>query len=253
MRFVADLHIHSRYSIATSKRLIPEYLDYWARIKGIRVLGSGDFTHPGWIVDLEEALRPAEDGFFILDLERKRSFHSTLTAKTERPVFILPRAADTRFVLSAEISTIYKKHGKVRKVHSVVLVRRFEDARRIAARLAAIGNITSDGRPILGMDAKDLLAICLDVAPDVVFIPAHVWTPWFSVLGDKSGFSSVEECFEDLPGEIPAVETGLSSDPPMNWIGTGTEAGTESGTGTRIGMGTGEIGFLADLPSSEID
>ncbi len=203
MRFIADFHIHSHFSIATSKDLTPQKLDYWARMKGITVVGTGDFTHPGWLKELKDQLQEAEPGMFKLKDE-----------------FRLPDAPDrpVRFVLSAEISNIYKKNGKVRKNHNVLLAPDFETVEGIQARLGKIGNISSDGRPILGLDARDLLELVLDVNPRTVFIPAHIWTPWFSVLGSKSGFDSIEECFEDLTPHIFAVETGLSSDPPMNWM-----------------------------------
>ncbi len=203
MYFIADFHIHSHYSIATSKNLTPENLDYWARMKGITVIGTGDFTHPGWIKELRERLEPAEPGLFKL----KEEFR--ITGAPQRLV---------RFVLSSEISTIYKKNGKVRKNHNVLLAPDFETVEQIQARLSKIGNITSDGRPILGFDAHDLLELTLDVNEKNVFFPAHIWTPWFSTLGSKSGFDSIEECFEDLTPHIFAVETGLSSDPPMNWL-----------------------------------
>ncbi len=203
MRFIADLHIHSHYSIATSKDLNPQKLEYWARMKGITIVGSGDFTHPGWIRELKEQLQEAEPGLFKLKDELR------LPDAPDRPV---------RFVLSAEISNIYKKNGKVRKNHNVLLAPDFATVESIQARLAAIGNITSDGRPILGLDARDLLELVLEVNERAVLIPAHIWTPWFSVLGSKSGFDSIEECFEDLTPHIFAVETGLSSDPPMNWM-----------------------------------
>ena len=203
MRFIADLHIHSHYSIATSKDLTPAKLDYWARMKGITVVGTGDFTHPGWIKELKEHLQPAEPGLFKLKDEFR------IEGAPERAV---------RFVLTSEISNIYKKNGKVRKNHNVILAPDFETVERIQARLSKIGNITSDGRPILGLDAHDLLELVLEVNDRAVFIPAHIWTPWFSVLGSKSGFDSIEECFEDLTPHIFAVETGLSSDPPMNWM-----------------------------------
>ncbi|MCD4737339.1 MAG: UvrD-helicase domain-containing protein, partial [Bacteroidales bacterium] len=206
MQFIGDFHIHSHFSIATSKQLTPEYLDYWARIKGISVIGTGDFTHPGWLDELKEKLEPAEHGLFKL-----------------RPEFIIPLPFSpknlTRFVLTAEISNIYKKNGKVRKVHNVVFAPDFETVEKIQSKLQAGGfNITSDGRPILGMDSKNLLDLCLECSEDIFFIPAHIWTPWFSVLGSKSGFDRVEECFEDLSDYIYAVETGLSTDPPMNWM-----------------------------------
>ncbi len=203
MRFIADLHIHSHYSVATSKDLTPERLDFWARMKGITVVGTGDFTHPGWLTELKEKLEPAEEGLYKLKDELR------IAGAPETPV---------RFLLSAEISSIYKKNGKVRKIHNVILAPDFETVEQIQARLGQIGNITSDGRPILGFDARNLLELTLEVNDRCFFIPAHIWTPWFSALGSKSGFDSIEECFEDLTPHIYAVETGLSSDPPMNWM-----------------------------------
>ena len=200
MKFAADLHIHSRFSRATSRSLDLPTLDYWAGLKGLTVLGAGDATHPVWLAELEEQLLPAEQGLYRL-----------------KPEFARPDAGQTRFMLTAEISSIYKQGDRVRKVHSLILLPNLAVARTLHERLDRIGNVKSDGRPILGLSAKDLLAICLDISDDIFFIPAHVWTPWFSLLGSKSGFDSVEECFEDLAGHIYALETGLSSDPPMNW------------------------------------
>ena len=206
MKFIADFHIHSHYSLATSKELRPDFLDYWARLKGIKVVGTGDFTHPGWLNELKENLEPAEEGLFRLIPSNKKN----TGLKTEE---------DTRFILTTEISNIYKKAGKVRKVHNVVFAPSFDIAEKIQNRLKALGfNITSDGRPIIGMDSRDLLHMCLEASDDIFFVPAHIWTPWFSVLGSKSGFDSVTECFEDLSGYISAVEMGLSTDPPMNWM-----------------------------------
>ncbi len=206
MRFVADLHIHSKYSRATSKELDPVHLEYWAKIKGVNVVGTGDFTHPRWTSELQEALEPAEDGLFKLkdDLVLKNP------VSNPQPV---------RFLLSAEISNIYKKNGKVRKVHNVVLAPDFEVVSKIQKALADRKfNITSDGRPILGLDSRDLLEMLLEIDERIFFIPAHIWTPWFAVLGSKSGFDSIEECFEDMTEYIYAVETGLSSDQPLNWL-----------------------------------
>jgi len=210
MKFIADLHIHSHYSIATSKELIPEYLDYWAKIKGITVVGTGDFTHPGWTDELKEKLVPAEPGLYKLrsDLSKDRELQS-----------LIPEPPEVRFLLTAEISNIYKKNGKVRKVHNVLFAPDFYTVDKVQHELSRLKfNITSDGRPILGMDSKDLLELCLNVSEEIFFVPAHIWTPWFSVLGAKSGFDTVEECFEELSEHIYAVETGLSSNPPMNWM-----------------------------------
>ncbi|RUM37797.1 MAG: DNA helicase II, partial [Desulfobulbus sp.] len=213
MRYIADLHIHSCYSRATSKASRLPGLAAWAAIKGIRVLATGDFTHPGWLQHLSENLEPAEPGLFKL-----RSWDNDEIA-TYLPAGIHPSGlalADIRFVLSSEISSIYKKDGKVRKIHNILYAPDFDSVRRINKKLAGIGNLESDGRPILGLDAHDLLAIALEAAPGGFFVPAHIWTPWFSLFGSKSGFDAIDECFGDLTGEIFALETGLSSDPDMN-------------------------------------
>lgn len=205
MKGIADLHIHSRYSRATSKQGTPEYLDLWARKKGISILGTGDFTHPQWREELKEKLIPAEEGLYCLKEE------AVLEESGEY------RNNAPRFVLSGEISSIYKKNGKVRKVHNVILLPGLEDAEKLSKKLETIGNIHSDGRPILGLDSHDLLEIMLELCPQGILIPAHIWTPHFSMFGAFSGFDTVEECFEDLTPYIHAVETGLSSDPLMNW------------------------------------
>ena len=208
MKFIADLHIHSHFSIATSKLLTPEHLDRWARIKGIRVVGTGDFTHPGWLAELKEKLEPAEEGLFKLKPGLKTKSDWSIPETEENSV---------RFLLTAEISSIYKKRGKVRKVHNLLFAPDFDAVERIQRRLKSLDfNITSDGRPILGMDSRDLLELALDACPGIFFVPAHIWTPWFSALGEKSGFDRIDECYGDLSGHIHAVETGLSSDPAMN-------------------------------------
>ena len=208
MEFIADLHIHSYLSRATAKNLNFEHLNLWAQLKGITVVGTGDFTHPQWFSEFSQKLEPAEDGLFSLKPEHATQTAHMVPASCQSPV---------RFILSAEISSIYKKDGKTRKVHNVILAPTAEVAEKINQRLGRIGNIASDGRPILGLDCKRLLEIVLETSEDAFLIPAHIWTPWFSVLGSKSGFDSLEECFEDLTPEIFAVETGLSSDPAMNW------------------------------------
>ena len=205
MKMIADLHIHSRFSMATSKEGTPENLDFWARKKGISLIGTGDFTHPVWREELKERLVSEGNGLY-----RLRDAY----VKEESRKF---PGEGTRFVISGEISSIYKKNGKTRKVHNVILLPSLEAADAMAQRLEKIGNIHSDGRPILGLDSHDLLEMMLDVCPEGILIPAHIWTPHFSVLGAKSGFDSVEECFEELAPYIHALETGLSSDPAMNW------------------------------------
>ena len=205
MKTISDLHIHSRFSMATSKEGTPENLDFWARKKGISLIGTGDFTHPVWREELKERLVSEGNGLY-----RLRDAY----VKEESRKF---PGEGTRFVVSGEISSIYKKNGKTRKVHNVILLPSLEAADAMAQRLEKIGNIHSDGRPILGLDSHDLLEMMLDVCPEGILIPAHIWTPHFSVLGAKSGFDSVEECFEELAPYIHALETGLSSDPAMNW------------------------------------
>jgi len=207
MDYVADLHIHSPYSRATSPTSNLTGLAAWARIKGICVLGTGDFTHPGWFRQLKDELEPAEPGLFRLKDESAISSPLPEVPLPDSPV---------RFLLSAEVSSIYKRHGKVRKVHNLLYVPDFASAERINGRLAAIGNIASDGRPILGLDSRDLLEILLEEAPEGFLVPAHIWTPWFSLFGSRSGFDDIEECFGDLTGHVFALETGLSSDPDMN-------------------------------------
>ena len=206
--FHADLHIHSKFSRACSKDCDIEHLSWWALRKGLRVLGTGDFTHPAWAAELRETLVPAEPGLFRIrpDLE-KRLFRDTPASC----------AGTVRFMLSVEISTIYRRDDRTRKVHHLLYAPGFDEADRITAALARIGNLASDGRPILGLDSRDLLDITLSAGPGCFLVPAHVWTPWFAVLGSKSGFDAVRDCYADLADHIFAVETGLSSDPPMNW------------------------------------
>jgi DNA helicase-2/ATP-dependent DNA helicase PcrA len=208
MRFHADLHVHSKYSRATSRDLDLEHLAAWAARKGIGVVGTGDFTHPAWRAELKGKLVPAEPGLFRLRPEIEQALARQLPGACQAPV---------RFMLSVEISTIYKKGEKTRKVHHLIYAADFATVDRISERLARIGNIASDGRPILGLDSRDLLEITLTSSPDAYFIPAHIWTPWFAAMGSQSGFDSITECYGDLADHIFAVETGLSSDPPMNW------------------------------------
>jgi uncharacterized protein (TIGR00375 family) len=207
MEYIADLHIHSPFSRATSRESTLAGLFAWAQIKGIQLVGTGDFTHPGWLRLLQKELEPAEPGLFKLKEEKQ--------APSPLPG-VIPSGGPVRFLLSAEISSIYKRNGATRKVHNLLYVPDFSAAERINARLAAIGNIAADGRPILGLDSRDLLEILLDEAPEGFLVPAHIWTPWFSLFGSRSGFDSIEECFGDLASHVFALETGLSSDPQMN-------------------------------------
>ena len=198
-KFIADFHIHSHYSRAVSKDMNIQELDKWAKRKGIAVMGTGDFTHPEWIKELKERLEPApEEGLFVL-----------------RDAADISKAI--RFILSVEVSSIYSKGGRVRKVHTIILSPSFEAAQEINKQLGWRGNLHSDGRPILGLDVKELAKIVFAASDKCMVIPAHAWTPWFSIFGSMSGFDSLEECFEELTPQIYAIETGLSSDPAMNW------------------------------------
>ena len=195
MKFVADLHIHSKYSRATSPQMELSFLAETAKEKGILVLGTGDFTHPLWFDDLKTKLIEAEPGLFRLKENN----------------------SPTRFILTTEISCIYSQGGGVRKIHIVLFAPGLSAVERINTKLSAIGNLKADGRPILGLSAKDLTKIALEADENCFVVPAHIWTPWFAVFGSKSGFDSLEECFEEYSKYIYAIETGLSSDPAMNW------------------------------------
>ncbi|MEZ4683386.1 MAG: endonuclease Q family protein [Caldilineaceae bacterium] len=207
-RYVADLHIHSHYSRATSKDLNLENLAKWAQLKGVQLVATGDIAHPGWLAELRAKLEPAEDGLYRLKAEVSAPIQEEVPAACRAPV---------RFLLGGEISNIYKRHDQVRKVHNLCFFPTFSALDRFQATLEKIGNIRSDGRPILGLDSRDLLEITLETDDRGYFIPAHIWTPWFAMFGSKSGFDTVEECFGDLTEHIFAVETGLSADPPMCW------------------------------------
>lgn len=206
--FYADLHVHSKFSRATSKDCTLEQLAYWARRKGLTVIGTGDFTHPAWFCEIKEKLIPAEPGLFRLRSDLEKEIEQRLAPSCRGPI---------RFMLEVEISTIYKKADRVRKIHHMIYVPDFEKAGHIIQRLSRIGNLKSDGRPILGLNSRDLLEITLEAGEGSYLIPAHIWTPWFSMLGSKSGFDTINECYEDLSSYIFALETGLSSDPAMNW------------------------------------
>ncbi len=206
--FIADLHIHSKFSRATARNLDIENIYIWAQLKGITVVGTGDYTHPEWILAIIQKLEPAEPGLYRLKADIARCCDESVPASCRAPV---------RFMLSCEISSIYKKKERTRKNHNLVFFPDVACVRRFNTRLDLIGNINSDGRPILGLDARDLLEIVLETSEDGFLVPAHIWTPWFSMLGSKSGFDSIKDCFEDLSPYIFAAETGLSSDPSMNW------------------------------------
>ena len=208
MPWYADLHIHSRYSRATSKQCDVPNLALWARRKGIRVVATGDFTHAGWREELERDLEPAEPGLFRLRPAVQAWVDGQLTPTL---------AGDTRFLLQVEIATIYKRGDRTRKIHHCIYMPDMASAGRFVARLERVGNLHSDGRPILGIDSRDLLELVLEASDDAFLVPAHIWTPWYAVLGSRSGFDSIDECYGDLSSHIFAVETGLSSSPAMNW------------------------------------
>ncbi len=184
--------------------MVFEELDKWADDKGILVMGTGDFTHPAWIKDIKDKLETAEPGLFKLKPNYKKE-----TIKGTK--------ADTRFLLTVEISSIYSKNGKTYRVHNLILAPDIKTAEKINTQLSLIGNIVSDGRPILGLNCEELAKIVFNINPEAVIIPAHAWTPWFSIFGSMSGFNSIDECFGKYADKIFAIETGLSSDPAMNW------------------------------------
>jgi len=242
--FLADLHIHSCYSRATSRSLSPLSLAAWAAVKGIHVVGTGDFTHPGWLEMLHKDLVQDEDGFLRLRENKDLAFCV--------PGFEQSLIPKTRFMLSAEISSIYRQGGKVRKIHNLVFFPGFEQVRRFNQKLERIGNLNSDGRPILGLDSRNLLEMVLETDPWGFVIPAHIWTPWFSLFGSRSGFDTLEECFGDLSGHIFALETGLSSDPEMNWLWSrldrfalvsNSDAHSAENLGREVNLFQGEVSY----------
>ncbi|MFZ2089962.1 MAG: UvrD-helicase domain-containing protein [Desulfobaccales bacterium] len=215
METVADFHIHSHYSIATGQNANLEHLDLWGRYKGLTVVGTGDCTHPRWLAELNAKLTPVAEGAYAL----KEGLSLPLSLSGPR----WEQPSSVRFVITGEVSAIYSKGGKVRKVHLLIILPGLAAADRLSRRLGQLGNVVADGRPILGLDAKYLVELTLEADPEALVIPAHIWTPWFSVLGAKSGFDTLEECFEDQVAQIYALETGLSSDPPMNWRVSGLD------------------------------
>ena len=191
MKFAADLHIHSKYSRATSPNMNIKTLSEYAKLKGISLLGTGDFTHYLWLEELKNTLKDSGNGLFEYN--------------------------GVNFMLTGEVSSIYSKNGKVRKIHNVIFVPSFDIADKVNAALSGYGNIAYDGRPIIGIDAKLLAEVLFGISKDIFLVPGHIWTPWFSLFGSKSGFDSIEECFGEYTKDIYALETGLSSDPAMNW------------------------------------
>jgi DNA helicase II / ATP-dependent DNA helicase PcrA len=207
MKFISDFHIHSHYSRATANNLNLENLYIAAQLKGITVVGTGDFTHPEWFKELKKKLIYDKNGLYRLKPEIEKQCNKQVPFSCRSQVL---------FVLVTEISNIYKKNGKTYKNHNLIFVPDLEVAARLGSRFSTIGNVKSDGRPILGLDARVMLEIFLELTDNGLFVPAHIWTPWFSLFGSKSGFDSIQDCFEDLTSHIYAVETGLSSDPAMN-------------------------------------
>jgi len=197
MKLIADFHLHSKYSRATSRDMDLEHIAFSAQRKGINIIGTGDFTHPEWFNELTSKLESAEEGFYKLKNEKGKSI--------------------VRFIISGEISSIYQRGGKTRRVHNIIILPSLESAEKINNALSWQGNLKSDGRPILGMDSEELLKIVFKIEPRAMFIPAHIWTPWFAVFGSMSGFDSLEEAFGENTKYLSALETGLSSDPSMNW------------------------------------
>ncbi len=195
MRFIADFHLHSKYSRATSQNMNLETLNTWAKLKGIKLLGTGDFTHPTYLLELKTKLEPLDNGLFVLKGD----------------------PGGTYFILTCEVSNIFRHRGKTRKIHNIIFAPNLEVVEKINARLRKLGNLAADGRPIFGFPAKEMVKLILDTSEDCLIVPAHVWTPWYSVFGANSGFDSLEECFEEQTPSISAIETGLSSDPQMNW------------------------------------
>lgn len=191
MRFIADFHIHSRYSRATSQDMTVEKIAQAARMKGVKLVGTGDFTHPKWLKELEQKLKPKGEGLFEYD--------------------------DVYFILVTEVNNTYTQNGRLRRIHNMIFAPDFQSVHRINEKLASYGNLLVDGRPTLVLDSKKLVELALEAGEDIWIIPSHVWTPWFSLFGSNSGFDSIEECFGDYTNRIIALETGLSSDPAMNW------------------------------------
>jgi DNA helicase II / ATP-dependent DNA helicase PcrA len=209
MEHVVDLHTHSHFSRATSKNSTLEGLYYWGKLKGIQIIGTGDFTHPQWFAEIRDKLEPDGQGFYMLKPALAEPIDASLPASV--------RDQTIRFVPTVEIASIYKKGERVRKLHQLVIMPDFAGVSEFNARLERIGNLKADGRPILGLDSKEVLRHALESDPRSFYIPAHIWTPWFGMFGSKSGFDSIQEAYEELAPYIKAIETGLSSDPHMNW------------------------------------
>ncbi len=210
MELIVDLHIHSRFARATSSKLTLPEIYKWAKIKGINVIGTGDFTHPKWFEELENGLEESDGGLYSLKKDLAKEVDKFLPNSVKDNI--------VRFIPTVEISNMYTRNGKGRRLHNLVITPSLKVAKNINTELTKRGaNLKADGRPIIGMDSYDLLKITINSDPDSLFIPAHIWTPWFAMFGSKSGFDTITDCFGDLSPHIYAIETGLSSDPFMNW------------------------------------
>src|SRR4030066_2062738 len=197
MKVIADLHIHSRYSRATSERMNLDEIARYAKIKGLNLVGTGDFTHPKWLSEIRETLaQDADTGLYRV---------------AKNPDSLM------RFMLTTEVCTIFDFQGQSKKVHHVILAPSIDSVNQINVALEKHGDLASDGRPVLNMTAAQLVESVMEVSGENMVFPAHAWTPWFSIFGAFSGFDTVEECYQDMTRHIHALETGLSSDPPMNW------------------------------------
>ncbi len=241
MIYFADLHVHSKYSRATSRQSDIRNLALWGALKGVSVLATGDFTHPAWRKEITENLE--EDGTGLLRVRKEIKWFECPAVKDSR-------IEDVRFMLNVEISSIYKKDGVVRKIHNLIFMPDIESMNKFCRKLERLGNLESDGRPIMGLDCRNLLELALEASTDSFLVPAHIWTPWFSMLGSKSGFNSVEECFGDLSDNIFALETGLSSDPDMNRLLSSLDSYTlisnsDTHSPSRIGR---EVNVLTGVP-----
>ena len=189
--FIADLQIHSKYSRATSKNMDLDEITKYAKIKGLDVVGTGDFTHPLWLKELKQKLIDVNNGVYMYD--------------------------DVMFILTGEISLIYTQGGKQRRVHHVILAPNFSVLDQINEWLDKKGRRDYDGRPIFGFNSVELVENLMSISKDIEIIPAHAWTPWYGIFGSMSGFDSLEECFRDKTKYIHTIETGMSSDPALNW------------------------------------
>lgn len=201
MKFIADFHVHSKYSRATSKDMDVENMAKWAKLKGVSLLGTGDFTHPFYFSELKQKLTPLGNGLFALKKEYQKN----------------DSGSEVYFMLTTEVSNMFQQGGGSRRIHTMIFTPSFEVVEKINSELSELGKLSSDGRPIFGFSAKELVEMITDISNECFLVPAHAWTPWFSVFGANSGFDSIQECFEEQSKHISCIETGLSSDPQMNW------------------------------------